>query len=308
MVQPTASPSGSVLLRGGFGIQEVPSGTATSIGGVVGLDDRSSAKPIWLSGDLLIGVSAAPGGGLSRIDIIEVAYSRALGNPASKGVFDPIQGKFVPGIVNKSLSFALPSGFTVNSGGAINYKTGTPNASPVVPATDAGYVQVAQILVGPTATTFDWNVISDTRPLLFAGGSASAAMRVGAKTDRTLTPTLRTQAGPPGIRLYFAPNQSVDFELQIYAVGNFRSAVLTPFATDDAGAVLLGCQITGTGAGITTISSADQTLLNSVHRAGDPVDVAVGQPCAKWVVFPYKTNDLANPPSDYEMYLNFVLM
>lgn len=167
-------PAMSVLIAPGFGFEDSLSDVPVSIGGIVGVDDRSSYKPLVLTVAQTIAIDAAPSAGNERIDIIEVqVVDRRLENPTSRDVFNPGTGVFAANLVNKTLAFYLDglTGRVVTpnpSATGIGYKVGAvaPVGFAVAPATTAGYVKVAQVYVGPGVTSIVNANITDSRVLI----------------------------------------------------------------------------------------------------------------------------------------------
>lgn len=164
-----------LTVRNGLGFFGDPAALNAALGGIVGLDDLDGYKPMSLNDDITFAVPAAPSGPNSRIDILEVRYNRAIGNPLSRDILDPGTGIFAPGLVNKSLSWDLGSQLTINGSGAINYKTGAPAVSPSAPGVDSGYVKIAEVAVGSSVTTLSYSKIKDLRNLLFPGGNLTVS-------------------------------------------------------------------------------------------------------------------------------------
>lgn len=177
-----ASPSAlSVVIKAGLGFNYDPVDVPAGINGIIGLDDLSPWKPIQLINDLTINIPVAPGPPNSRVDIVEVKDLRQIGNPLTRDVLNPITGVFAPNLVNKTLTWALDGQATVNGAGAINYKTGAPGNPGVAPATDAGYIKIAEVQIGSSVALVDDTKIVDFRTLIFPAGGAP----IGAKWQAT---------------------------------------------------------------------------------------------------------------------------
>jgi len=175
-VQPLSVPAMSVQVIDGIGLAWAPGATATDINGALSCDDREDAKPIALDATQTIAVPAADAVN-PRIDIVEVQYRRQVGNPLSRLVLDIGTRRFVPGLVNKLLTWALGDLVpTVNGAGAINYKTGTPAGVPVAPATTAGYTKIAEVQVGAAVASIVEGKVVDLRKNLAPGGVMTAAV------------------------------------------------------------------------------------------------------------------------------------
>lgn len=176
------SPAGmSVLVSAGLGLASDPADVPTNIGGIVGLNDQASVKPLVLTAPQQFTVPANASGN-PRIDIIEVRIDRRLENPSSRLVFDSGVGGFVPDTVDKTLAYthdgrlgtvATPAASTAG----LSYKTGTPAGSPVAPATTAGYTKIAEINVAAGAASITALHLVDTRRLLGPSGVHHASIR-----------------------------------------------------------------------------------------------------------------------------------
>jgi len=174
-VVPVSPVAMQVVVKAGLGFTDVPADVPAAIGGVVGLSDLESYKPLPLLADVTFAVPAAPAGPNTRIDIVEVRVNRVLGNPLSRQVLDPPSGTFSPNSLNKTLAFALAgSAGTVNapaiSTAALSYKVGVSANPGVVPPTTAGYIKVAEIRVGSAVASIGTADLVDRRPLLYPGG------------------------------------------------------------------------------------------------------------------------------------------
>jgi hypothetical protein len=167
----TTTPSMTVNISPGLGFIDDASDVPTAIGGVLGVNDVSTMKPLPLSAVQPIVIDGAPSAGNSRYDIIEVKCDRRSQDPTSRDILDPATGVFAPNLVNKTLAFYLdgrnarvvsPAPSTTG----IGYKVGVAATSgtEVVPATTAGYVKIAEIHVVSGVTTITNSVITDTRP------------------------------------------------------------------------------------------------------------------------------------------------
>ncbi len=158
----------SVVLKAGLGFQDLPSDVPTSIGGVEGLDDLESYKPLPLLADLTVPIATADVTN-ARIDIIEVRADRLKTDSQSREIFNNTTKVFTPTAVDKTLEFLLDGtklGTVTSpaaSTAAISVKQGIPAGSPVVPTTTTGYVKIAEVAVAASATTLANEVITDRR-------------------------------------------------------------------------------------------------------------------------------------------------
>lgn len=202
-----------VVLDPGLGLFDDAVST-TGIGAPLysGIDDTSSIKPLTLTAPEPIAVPVAdlvnP-----RIDIIEVKYDRRLNNSISRDIFNPGTERFEPGLVTKTLAYNQNGRSSVNGIGSINYKTGAPNPVPVAPAVDAGYVKIAEVLVGAGAVAIAANVIKDLRRLLFWGGVGRLGFQVQGGAVLQF-------AAPPGVRIACFQNGGSTTEDIYVAVGD----------------------------------------------------------------------------------------
>jgi hypothetical protein len=163
-----SGPSMNVIIQPGLGFIDAAGDVPTVIGGVTGLDDPASLKPLPLSAAQTIAIDAAHAT-LDRIDIIEVNYDRRAQDPTSRDILNPATGVFAPGLVNKVLAWYLDgrTGRVVtpaDSTTGIGYKVGVAAGSPSAPPTTAGYVKIAEIYVTAAHTSIVTGDITDTRP------------------------------------------------------------------------------------------------------------------------------------------------
>jgi hypothetical protein len=167
----TTTPSMTVNISPGLGFIDDASDVPTAIGGVLGVNDTSTMKPLPLSTVQPIVIDGAPSAGNSRYDIIEVKCDRRSQDPTSRDILDPATGVFAPNLVNKTLAFYLDGRNArvvapALSTTGIGYKVGiaATTGTEAVPATTAGYVKIAEIHVVSGVTTITNSVITDTRP------------------------------------------------------------------------------------------------------------------------------------------------
>lgn len=287
----SASPAAmQVVIKAGLGFVYDVADVPSSIDSIVGLDDLNPFKPVSLLADQTINVLAADGAN-PRIDIVEVKANRQTNNPLSRDVLDPSSGAFVATSVDKTLQQASLDGQTsVNGSAAINYKTGTPAGAPVAPATTAGYIKIAQVLVGTGVLTLDDDVINDQRKLLFPGGCFPFGFKVS-KNLGTSVITITQVVAPPGVLCLANPVSALrgntGIELYVIAGGGLRAIQLS-YSYDDGDATLssavnyMASRYSGTVVPDPTfvISSSEQSALNGALQT-DPVKVAVGQVAAR---------------------------
>jgi hypothetical protein len=192
----------NVYLSAGVGFQYNAADAASSIGGVVGLDDLSPLKPLLLAAQKTVAVPASDPVN-ERIDIVEVKYNRASGNPLSRDVLNTGTGAFVSTLVNKTLTFALDNaGVSYDGTAPINYKVGTPAGSPVAPSVTAGYVKIAEVRVPAASAAVFPNRVSDYRQLAVPDGVVRASMRFSLTVATGAIDTSDVLiAAPPGVKM-----------------------------------------------------------------------------------------------------------
>jgi hypothetical protein len=297
--------SGVVNVTTGLGFFPNSSDIPTSIDSIVGLDDLERMKPLLLTATQSFTVPAADPTN-PRIDIIEVKYDRQTTNPLSRDILDPNTGAFVSSTVDKTLSFLLDGQTgTVNdpasSTADISYKKGIAAAVPATPATSTGYVKIAEIKVAALATTFDDNVIVDTRRLLGPYGTLN--FFVSFVTDAAGSPptSVRTNA-PPGVRI--AVVNAVDVP-DIYIIAGDLSSAVARASTTCEPPLLVASAFPGSSAVTNLVAdSALQTLLVGA-TASPSTKIAIGQTVTRirtsiMIGRPF----LANPATEYQDALN----
>lgn len=176
-VRPVGSGAMQVQLDPGLGFYNDGATATFALGGVVGVNDLAVVKPLVLSAKETIAVPTANAVN-PRIDIIEVTLDRYLTDPSSRDIFNPTATQFLPNLVNKTISYSQAGRSTVNASGSINYKTGTPAATPVAPAVDPGYVKIAEIDVRAGVTAVRALDIRDYRLMASPGGRIPFSFRV----------------------------------------------------------------------------------------------------------------------------------
>jgi hypothetical protein len=169
----TSPASMSVNLAPGLAFQYNGTDVPLSINGQSGLDDPHPFKPVVLSTLLNVVVPTAPGTN-SRIDLIEVQYTRALDNLQSRQFLNTTTDSFSPSNVAKTLDPIVDTTLAYYAAAAtpttaLAYKQGVPGASPSAPAVDTGYMAIAYIVVGTNVTTIVAANITDQRALMPLG-------------------------------------------------------------------------------------------------------------------------------------------
>lgn len=225
-VRASAVPDLSVTLSAGVGFQYLPGDAAASIGGVSGLDDLSSYKPLLLENPVVIsGISPGPGGANSRIDIVEVRMNRVAGNASSRDVLNIGSGVFVPSIVNKTLSYVLDGSVGVVSDptastAAISYKMGIPGVTPAEPATTTGYVKIATLKIESALASVVRANIIDQRLIGHPYGMMPFSATFGVPSGATSPPTSVWLSAPPGVEMVVLKIGTLDrTRFQVWVVG-----------------------------------------------------------------------------------------
>lgn len=225
------SPAMQVQLDPGLGFYNDNTPTS-SVSNVSGVDDLSVIKPLALTASEIIAVPAADPVN-PRIDIIEVKIDRRMTDSSLRDVLNVSTGQFQPGAVNKTLSYNQNGRSTVGGVGSINYKVGTPAATPVAPAVDAGYVKIAEVDVFANASAINTVNIRDFRFMVGPQGRLPFAFRVttarvpGVGFSGTY-PQLSRVITPPGMQIgavvpslsFVGTTAAGDVKLYLIAGGN----------------------------------------------------------------------------------------
>lgn len=213
-VLPTSPPSSTVRITPGLGFQvdETSEGLATNFESIGGLDDVSPIKPLVLTKFQQISLAPAPAAGNTRIDIIEVRYTRYLDDPSTRTMFSEPQDDFIPALVRKTLSFAMDDltgqvNTPAESTTPIGYKVGAAalTGTEVPPPTSTGYIKIAEIVVRNAVDnppgTVDADYITDERALIYPHGQGVVSGRISLRTAANVKPTLLSLSAPPGIKV-----------------------------------------------------------------------------------------------------------
>lgn len=192
----------------GIGFVGGAADAASSIGGVIGVDDTDTFKPLVLSRPEFIQIVNNPTT-LNRIDLIEVRYRRELVTPSPMQTLDTDTGIFVPDAVRKSLTWdcAGQQGTVVSpapSTACIGYKVGIPAVSPTYPAVTPGYIPLAWFRILPGQPGFtDPQQITEERRLLAPYGVYTIAMTISVDSTVPGAPgvTLVEFGAPPGVEV-----------------------------------------------------------------------------------------------------------
>lgn len=290
-VRPTSVPSANAQITAGIGFVQNATDVPQGIGGLDGLNDVASLKPLVLKATQPLTVSAAPAFPNSRIDIVEVQYRRDLYDSTVVRILDPASSVQGPQSVLKTLSFALDGlvGTVTDpapSTTPIGYKVGVPGPVPAAPSTTPGYVKIAQLFVAnavdnPAGTLTD-HYIADHRPLLFANGRAPYWVAF-TTTPGPNPPTLVELDGPPGIRMAVTTNPYLDGAADVYflcAAGSVSYAAVLSSST-------AGVYDVRDAYSVGTLSAGEQTDLESASTFPSGLKVAEGSPRIKLTLTPY---------------------
>lgn len=292
----------NLVLFPGYGFQYDGAALNTNIGGIVGLNDLSVLKPLVLTD---FGLVTAPASDPSnpRIDIIEVRYNRLSTDATSRYVLNTSTNKFEPDSVNKTLSWTLNGLTSVNGSSPINYKTGTPAGSPVAPTVTAGYIKIAEILVGAGVTTLDTSKVNDTRPMLFPGGLGHVTVRFKIPTTGAFGPPTNIEIdSPPGIRVVVVANPSSIYgaTVFVFAGRNNATRMQGDFRVESNRTVLGGGSYSFLLPSIPfteTVDGAAQTALAGANALPGSA-VAIGQVGVGWNIQPISLNTNASVAFD----------
>jgi len=239
-----------VILRQGMGFADGTGDVPSSLGGVIGLDDLSVLKPLALTVPLAIGVPAADPG-LPRIDIVEVKYDRRLENPLSRDILDTGTGAFVPALVQKTLGAVLDSVVpSINGAAVVNYKTGTPGASPVEPTVTTGYQKIAAVRVEAAAVSLTVDKIVDRRRELADQGIARVSVTARVNTATGLFTGTPVIIAPPGYRVKLRTDNN------LFAAGILGIDCLVAVPSPSSSLGEAGCSIQAFDSAITTSAEA----------------------------------------------------
>lgn len=303
-----SSPVGmSVVVRAGLGFQYDATDVPTDIDAANAVDDREAYKVLALSAPQTIVVPTADAS-LPRIDIVEAAYDRRAEESTSvdiKAETPPFN--FVATAKNKVLAWLQDGRTSVNGAGGslakINYKTGTPNASPTAPTATTGYFKIAEVRVDAAAANIAQNKINDTRRLVAPGGVHTVRLRMqvpGTVAGAGANTTLGLVAPPSATVAHAAQLLSGGSEPAVWiACGGDISPnniTIQAYAEEDA-ATGKGAMVRVASLGIVTLDSALITQITGGTGSTEGLALAVGQKAIQVLLHLY--NDagtlLANP-------------
>jgi hypothetical protein len=194
---------------------------------------------------------------------------------------------------------------SVNGAGSINYKTGTPAPVPVAPAVDAGYIKIAEVLVGASVASILQNKITDLRPLAFPGGHCSIGVGADGNNFGIASGTglvLQEIAAPAGVLVLprgISGGTGQVFHVAVIAgdtsLFNIPNSIAScANAFQAAPNKLVNVNPTGAPT-LAFASSGDQTIFNATTPSAQ---VAVGQPYLDFAFNVFTTDGstgIANP-------------
>ena len=195
-----------INLTAGYGFEYTLLDSVADIGGALNLNDLSTYKPLFLSGNESITVPTADPTD-PRIDIVEVTYDRRATDNSSRDVLDIGTGEFVATLVDKTLAWIQDGRTSVGGAQKINYKVGTPGAVPVAPSVTAGYTKIAEIRVEAASVTVPQNKIKDMRAVIGRHGinEINARVLLPGTTAGAVAATMQSFSGPPGSGMALYP-------------------------------------------------------------------------------------------------------
>lgn len=291
LVSALGVPGMFVNVRAGYGFQDNLADVASDINGALGTNDHSAYKPLVLTQTESLAVPSADPTN-PRIDIVEVKYDRHLADLLSRDVLNTGTGEFVATLVQKTLAWNQSGRVSLNGAAGINYKTGTPAAVPVAPATSSGYIKIAEVRVGAAVTSITANKVNDTRPLLFTNGAAG---RVSGRINLAMTGSppvvfLDYLNAPPGVSVVVIPAYAGAGNTRyatVYVVGGDMRKVSARAVATASGFTLsdsnmITCEV---GSGVFVIDASAQTAL-AAATVPAALAAAVGQRCVYAVLSP----------------------
>ena len=208
-LRPTSPPSYQVEITAGTGLFG-DNTTSSNIGGVSGVNDLSTLKPLLLNTKITLPLSANATA-FQRIDLIEVKANSALTDVTARQVLNPATGIFAAANVNKTFSWAL-DGLAIGtvitpapSTTPLGYKVGIASGAPAIPTTTTGYVAVGFILTSPGSPPILGYAggnpdLFDQRAVFSPSGQHRVNLTVSVD-PATGTVTILEFDGPPGINV-----------------------------------------------------------------------------------------------------------
>ncbi len=220
----------TVVLRPGIGWQQAPGDEPTNIDSANNLNDQHPLKPLVLDAAQSVGFNNADPTN-PRIDSVFVKYDRQVLNPQSRDILDTSSGVFTPNLVLKDLVFDLATLVSIDGSEPINVVTGSPNVSPVAPATPAGYMRVCDVWIPAASSSITANNIGDRRRLLVDGGSVIVAGHIYIDLTTYLIDQASSEINaPPGVDVVVELFSTTDLFGSITIMGPFPIWA-APYAT-----------------------------------------------------------------------------
>ena len=211
------------------GIGYLNGAPVTSLDAIVGLDDKSSYKPVIVStAQVITPVPNLAVAANERYDIVVVRPRFARQDPDNRDILDPATGIFSAANVNKTASPVLDDTWNINSAaGYINYITGVEAAvgAAAKQATPGGWTKIADVYIAPCGggvPVIGWTNLIDSRWTLSEYSQlhirGTALVDVGAGTH-----SIVRLSAPPGIQVapYGVPAAPV-----IYIVGGLGDGTI----------------------------------------------------------------------------------
>lgn len=290
-VVPSSPAAMTVQLNAGLAFQYLTSGATTDIGypDLLGVDDQSAFRPLVLNTPQVMSVPTAPSVPNSRIDIIEVRAERALTDALTRRQLNATTGAFDPHNFYKTLTHVL-DGLTgtvaspSDSTQPISYKTGVAGAPGAVPATTAGYIKLAEILVNNGTTSITAAEIVDRRRMAAPAGIMRGSFRLRIQnTGTTPTFTWRSVCLPPGVKICAGIHVAAQrASARIYVVAGEATEVSLTAQVSPLSAILSTAQAFLTvqsplTSGADFVQTADSTLKAALAASTPATTIAVGQ-------------------------------
>ena len=284
-VRAAAIPDMTTTVTAGMGFYQDPADVPAAIGGIIGLDDYCSYKPLPLIAPLVIPTPTAPGAGQERWDIIEVAVIRRAEGPLVRETFDPTTSTFVSGLVNKTLSFTMDTefGYAPAPGGSvdgISYVQGVAAAvgAAVVPAVTPGYQKIGEVYVGATVVAINPGDINDCRRMLFPGGVGHLAMSWIQRTAADVPASLLVQ-GSPGVEATVMAQGPLGGIIYVKAGGQMTGLLpgVAHFYPSAWGSVVVTPGVSG------VLTAGSKTNLADVTKVATQVYWGVKQRVSAWI-------------------------
>lgn len=235
-VYPTSPASLSVDMYPGLGFQN--GAAETDIGGIAGLNDSYTYKPVVSSTIINIPVATPPAtAGQYRYDLIQVRAlqnTERLTDSTTTDIYSPSLNSFGGASKYKTLTADLVGQsiqvvpHTSTPTGPIVYMTGPESSTPVFPTASTDYLPVAYVLVSYGATTIVSGDIVDARPLL--------------KLPDALVPSSLSDFGDGGSIVY-----STGTDLAVSAQGSTGQPLVSGGSGAPTWASAIGATFGGTG-------------------------------------------------------------